>query len=201
MDYRCSLRVKSTAQDLILGPNDQNNILYPLRRRGRVLFPYTPTIQVSSSAEYGTYDLVHTNYAYPAYKKSNVSEITVMAPFTAHNEEEASYLLSVIHFFRTVTKSQFGFRAGDAGGTPPPILYFSYMGDYAFNDVPVVVENFSMELTDGVDFVEVEEWKSGVPIQTTISLTLRVFYTPRKVKDEFSLDDFRVGKLKGKGFI
>lgn len=126
-------------------------ILKPLAQSNGVVFPYTPQIQTSYSANYEQYDLVHSNYRGYFYKNSKVGDITINAVFTAQDTQEAQYLLAVIHFFRSVTKMFYGKDA--QRGAPPPIVYLVGLGDYQFNGHPCLVSNFTYNLPNDVDYI------------------------------------------------
>jgi hypothetical protein len=220
-DYRAKLQPKFGGRKDVLGPADSSNILYPLHQTDGVLFPYTPTITTGSVAEYDQTPFTHSNYGYSAYIRSYPKPISMTAEFTAQSNDEALYLLAVMCFFRTVTKSYFGINPYAKAGTPPPVLNFSYLGAYQFNDVPVVVKDFSFTYDASIDYVPVNtvnnqlysanigvslpETSNGgytyVPAHVTVTVELETQYIPIKIRNEFNLDDFRTGKLYNKGYI
>lgn len=205
----------------VLGPRDPSNILFPLWATRGVIFPYTPSVSTGSTAEYDPSSFIQTNYGYNAYVSSHPKPISISAEFTAQTNDEALYLLSVIHFFRSVTKSYFGINPYAKAGTPPPTLLFNYLGDYQFNNVPVIVKNFEYTMPADIDYVAVNtsgnqvfssnigvnlpKGNNGgftwVPTHITVSLDLDTQYIPIKTRNEFNLDDFRQGKLINKGYI
>ena len=127
----------------------------------------------------------------------------------------------MLHFFRSVTKTYFGINPYEKAGTPPPTLIFNYLGDYQFNNVPVVISSFDYTLPADIDYVAVNTtnalaYSSGfgvntqpgkfggwswVPTHLKVNLTLETQYIPIKTRNEFNLDDFKQGKLIGKGYI
>ena len=128
--------------------------LAPLAANGGtdgVIFPYTPSITTTYSANYEQYDLIHSNYRGLFYKNSRVGDIQLRGTFTAQNTTEANYLLAVIHFFRSVTKMFYGQDA--ERGTPPPICLLNGFGGYQFSDHPVVVSQFNYTLPNDVDYI------------------------------------------------
>lgn len=221
-DHRARLHPKSieNAHD-ILGERRDTNILYPLYSTNGVLFPYTPTVTTGFAAEYDPSAFIHTNYNYNAYVRSYPKTINVTADFTAQTNDEALYLLAVIHFFKAVTKSYFGVNPYNKAGTPPPVLLFSYLGEHQFNRVPVVVKTFDFTLEPNIDYVPVNTsdlamYSPGfgvnlsksnnngytyVPTHLTATVELDTQYTPIKLRNEFDLDKFRSGKLMDKGYI
>jgi hypothetical protein len=160
-------RYKQTANKdwrvrLSLGPGAQYlynatpaGVLAPLAADGGtdgVIFPYTPTVSTTYSANYEQYDLIHSNYRGLFYKSSRVGDIQLRGIFTAQDTTEANYLLAVIHFFRSVTKMFYG-QDTDLRGTPPPICLLNGFGGYQFSNHPVVVSSFSYNLPNDVDYI------------------------------------------------
>ena len=148
---------------LSLGPNAQYlynagapagtaaGILAPLAATDGVIFPYTPSITTTYTANYEQYDLVHSNYRGIYYKNSRVGDIQIRGTFTAQDTKEADYLLAVIHFFRSATKMFYGQDA--ERGTPPPVCLLNGLGQYQFSDHPVVISSFNYTLPNDVDYI------------------------------------------------
>lgn len=131
----------------------QAGILTPLKATDGVLFPYTPTINVSYSAGYEVSDIPHSNFKIYNYRNSSVENITVTGEFTAQDTYEANYLLAVIHFFRSATKMFYGKDSNPPRGIPPPLCYLTGHGDYNFNYHPVVITNFTLNYPNDVDYI------------------------------------------------
>lgn len=124
----------------------------PLKKAGGFVFPYTPNITISGSAEYEEMNVTHQNFPFLAYKHSKPGEITITGDFTVQNSDEAQYWIACVHFLRSVTKMYSGSKFGEQG-SPPPILFLNAYGDYVFNKVPVVVTNFSIDLKNDCDYI------------------------------------------------
>ena len=224
VDYRARLQPKDLNQaDDILGPKDakDKSILWPLYSTRGVLFPYTPSISTGMTADYEQKGFIHSNYGYNSYIKSQPKPIALSAKFTAQTNDEAMYMLAVIHFFRAVTKMYFGVNPYKKAGTPPPTLLFSYLGDYQFNRVPVVVKSFDFTYDENTEFVPVNTASSGeysksigvnmplagasgytfVPTLMVANIEMDTQYIPIKIRNEFNLDKFRSGNMLGKGYI
>ena len=146
-DWRVRIKVPALSAFKLEG------ILAPLKSTNGVLFPYTPDLQMSHTADYEAIHPVHTNYVSWAYKNSKVDTITVGGDFTASTPLEASYVLAVIHFFKSVTKMYYGQDGNPTAGSPPPILLLKGYGNDLFNDVPVVVTSFSTTLPKDIDYI------------------------------------------------
>ena len=199
---------------------EKSSILAPLNKTGgQMIFPYTPTIILSHSANYNSLNPVHTNYPFQVYENSQADDITITGEFVVENAEEGQYWIACIHYLRSITKMFYG--DGADAGAPPMTVRLSGYGDYVFNNVPCVITNFTVDLPSDVDYiatplsVKVEtENDMGIPLtinnsgtawaptQSQISVTLRPTYSRRRVS-EFNLNDFVNGKYlgSGEGFI
>lgn len=222
-DLRARLQPKSLTNSFtVLGPKDPTNILFPLHRTNGVIFPYTPTVTAGNVAEYDPMTFTQADYGYNAYMKSSPKPISITAEFTSQTTDEALYLLAVINFFRSVTKSYFGIQTYELAGTPPPTLIFNYLGEHLFNRVPVIVKSFSYTLEANVDYVPVNtsfimpdqtsdlgigapSAASGgfsyVPTYLVVQVDLDTQYIPIDLRNNFNLDKFRSGQLVGKGYL
>lgn len=137
--------------------SDCQNILQPLVKTKGIIFPYTPDVTFGGSANYASWHFTHSNYQQYQYQNSTPSEIQITGTFTAQTNEEARYLVGTLAFLRSSTMIDFGNEAvkRNTAGTPPPVLRFNYLGQRMFNNVPVIVQNFSYILERDVDYVEV----------------------------------------------
>lgn len=200
-------RVKISVPDL--STFRTSPLLSPLVETGNnVVFPIVPTIAVQYTANYESIAPVHTNYTYPQYVNSQVQEIAITGEFPVQNEEDGRYWLATTHFFRSATKMFYGDSSNK--GAPPPLCKLNGYGDYVFNNVPVVITNFTSDLPNQVDYIRVpiytnvvgqyEQRYQMVPTNSTISITVRPTYSRGKIST-FSLDKFINGDLADKGFI
>jgi hypothetical protein len=128
-----------------------SNVLAPLQRAGGLVFPYTPTIQISHSANYDDVAITHQNYQFMAYQNSKANAITISGPFNVEDAVQAQYWIAAIHFLRSATKMYTG--DGDSAGSPPPILSLNGYGDYVFKNVPVVITSFSIDLPTDANYI------------------------------------------------
>jgi len=147
---RVRLRPKPLAAAQIYGGN---GLLTPLRSTNGVVWPYQPTITYDQPVEYAAIDMVHVNQEILAYTKTPALKLAVSGQFSVQNQQEGIYALAAIHFMRTVTKMYFG--TGANLGTPPPVLLFDAYGQYMFNQLPVIVTNYTIELPADVDYVPI----------------------------------------------
>jgi hypothetical protein len=153
-DWRVRLSLSPNANYLYNAGTPRGSgagILAPLAATDGVIFPYTPSISTTYTANYEQYDLVHSNYRGVFYKNSRVGDISIRGTFTAQDTTEANYLLAVIHFFRSATKMFYGQDA--ERGTPPPVCLLNGLGQYQFSDHPVVISSFNYTTPDDVDYI------------------------------------------------
>lgn len=204
-DWRVSIQVP----DILL----KGNILDPLKTEStngafstgnKMVFPFTPTVLLSHSANYSTIQPTHTNYPYNAYESSQVDAITITGEFFQENENDAKYWIACLHFLRTATKMFYG---GDSDhlGNPPVVCRLNGYGKHVLNNIPIVITNFTTDLPIDVDYISCTMPDGNVnyvPTQSTITITVQPQYA-RRSQSGFSLTDFADGTLIGKpeGFV
>lgn len=154
-DWR--VRVALSNSSKIFYKDPANSLMKPLSETNGVIFPYTPTVNVTHAAIYNPTQLTHSNYAMQFYQGSEVSDITITGEFTVQDASEGRYLLAAIYFFRAATKMFFGqdSASGQAAGNPPPLVYLSGYGQHYFPQVPCVIASFNHILPNEVDYIEV----------------------------------------------
>ncbi|RYE98704.1 MAG: hypothetical protein EOO77_36785 [Oxalobacteraceae bacterium] len=196
VDQRIRLRPKLMEGNKYPFFGDENSVLHMLNETNGVFFPYTPTITTGNSASYSTMTPTHANTDYYSYTNSPAVKIQINGQFSAQNLSEARYTLAAMHFFRSATKMRFG-EKDDNRGQPPPILVLTGYGDFMFNTLDVILTDFTMELPNDVDYLEVRigDILSWVPSLVTFGVTCVVQQSPRQQKQEFSLDEFISGEL------
>jgi hypothetical protein len=219
-DWR--VRVSLAPASKLFYKGTQAGIQSVLRNTDGVVFPYTPSIQVTHAARYGEQKLTHSNYASYFYEGSEVNAITIAGEFTVQTPEEGKYLLAAVAFFRSCTKMFFGKSNDQAlAGSPPPIVFLHGYGKYIFPAVPCVVTQFQQSLPGEVDYIEVShfidevnptgfvnsagQFKSEtqllnsavtrVPTSCQLSVTLQPVYSRKSVHEDFNLDRFASGEL------
>lgn len=169
-DWRVRLSLAPNSNYLYNAPDaaGQTNILAPLRDTDGVIFPYTPSIQVTYAANYESPELVHSNYKIYQYKNSAVDQVTLTCTFTAQDTYEANYMLAVIHFFKSATKMFYGQDQDPKPGTPPPLCFLYGLGTYQFDKHPLVITNFTYSLPKDVDYIRAGITSTPAGVQTTV---------------------------------
>jgi hypothetical protein len=128
-------------------------VLKPLKDAGGLIFPYTPKINIASSANYQPINTTHTNYTHQAFRTSDPGKITITAPMWVSDADEGLYWIAMVHYLRSLTKM---FAGNDPkAGNPPPIVMLNGYGNYVFKNVPVVVTSMRVNLDNTCDYISV----------------------------------------------
>lgn len=165
-DWRIRISLADKATIFYKDPNGKNAIMSPLIPTNGVIFPYTPQISVTHSANYSSANPTHSNYPQQFYNNSEVQDITISGEFTVQSVEEGQYLMAAIYFFRSATKMFFG--NGTNVGNPPPVVFLDGYGDHYFPHVPCVISGFTHTLSNDVDYLSVpitSAYLQDVPVQ------------------------------------
>jgi hypothetical protein len=129
-------------------------VLKPLQEVGGLVFPFTPTINIGSTAKYSAVSPTHNNFDFQAYENSTPSAITIVAPFYVEDAQQALYWIAAVHYLRSVTKM---FAGRDSlAGNPPPLVMLNGYGNYVFKNVPVVVQSVAINLDAASDYIPTE---------------------------------------------
>lgn len=121
-----------------------------------VVFPYTPQVQVTHTANYSQQKFTHSNYPGYYYENSEVAAISITGDFTVQNVIEGQYLLAAITFFRAATKMWFGSsRNNSMNGFPPPMVFLNGYGANYLPNVPCVITSFSHTMPSDCDYLEI----------------------------------------------
>lgn len=130
---------------------DKSSLMSSLVKQGGFVFPYTPQITISHSAQYEQLSPAHNNYPFPSYANSKVDTMQIQGDFYCENQDDAQLWIASVHYLRSVAKMYYGDSA--YAGSPPPIVKLNGYGDYVFKDVPVIVTLFTVDLPKDVDYI------------------------------------------------
>lgn len=129
-------------------------VLKPLKDAGGLIFPYTPAINIKSSANYTREAVTHANYPFQIYKNSDPGSIEITAAMNVEDPEQALYWIAAVHYLRSASKM---FTGNDPkAGNPPPIVFLNGYGNFVFKNVPVVITNFQTRLPNDCDYISTE---------------------------------------------
>jgi len=199
-DMRVRLSPLKTAFSQVLGAQGSNNILNPLYNTQGLMFPFSPQITVSQDINYDNVPLTHTNSDFLTYQKTPSVNISLSGKFAIQTTYDGYYALACLHFLRVVSKMYFG-QSDPNRGLPPPILLLNGYGSYMFNNLHVILKSHSYTYNEQMDTVLVSTagGTARLPVLFDIQLTLVVQQTPRALRQDFNLDQFRTGALLQKG--
>jgi hypothetical protein len=215
-DWRVSLSMPQSIRTMIDGP--EPTLLDPLKATdNKLVFPYTPTILASHSANWNPMQPVHTNYPFYAYENSRVDQLTITAHFYVQTEQDARYWVAAVHYLRSMTKMHYGQSPNK--GAPPPVVKLNGYGDFTFKNVPVIITNFQFDLKEDIDYIstKITTGKQAVdtgdavastggtyawaPTESMITVGVVPQYSRTK-QAQFDLKDFvKNGGTTGSGFI
>lgn len=146
---------------------------------------------------------------------AELKQLILLLTSIAKNSVDAAYWVAATHYLRSVTKMSSG-DSTDAG-QPPPVVRLNGYGAYVFNNVPVVIKTFTMDLPKEVDYISAsvggqrDELDFGdalyggktsyAPVKSTMTIQLTPIYS-RTQQRKFSLDAFVNGNyLTDGGYI
>lgn len=207
-DFRAKLRAfpSDEAKNYVYGPRG-GGIMGILWETDGVIFPYTPSLNISQAVTYNSYNPLHANQDFQIYHGTPSFAFVVSGEFTVQNQRERQYAIAVIQFLRSVSKMRFG-ETDDMRGTPPPMLLFSAYGNLMFNDLPVILTQYSIEFPQGIDYVRYKggqsqnsliDGEAWLPAKFNITVNLTHQKSPEQHRKEFNWTDFRDGKLLQRG--
>ena len=199
-DWRVSLSLPNNPLAFKMSP-----VMSPLQSTGnRMVFPYTPSIIIQHNANYNATAPVHSNYPFFAYQNSSVEAINITGQMYVQNSLEAQYWVACVHYLRSITKMDYG---RFATGNPPPIVKLNGYGDYVFNNVPVVITTFSVDMPRDVDYIATNfatkssaENIGWAPSESQINVVAQPIYS-RDTTSKFNYKDFISGFNLGKGYL
>ena len=175
-------------------------VFAPLNKTNGLTWPFTPRVSINYRANYTPVEPTHNNFPFQAYKNSAVDDVQIAGEFSVQTSDDAKYWIAATHFLKTATKMFYG--TGDLQGNPPIICRLSGYSSFVFNDVPVVVKAFNIDLPDNVNYIntEINNKNHWVPTLSTITVTVAPVYNRERLRT-FSLKDFAKGAEISRGIM
>lgn len=177
-----------------------------------IIFPFTPSISYEVKADYAASSPMHSNFQVNFYQRSSVGSIQINGKFSVQNEKDAKMYIAMMYLLKAITRMRSGgSKSGDAdSGAPPPVCRLFGYGTGMFDNVPVAISNYRIELPDNVDYFTVNTGSvmgefgtsdvTSVPTLSTIAITCLPMYS-REEMQKFSVGSYLAGGLKGKGYL
>lgn len=167
---------------------------------GGIVFPYTPSINYETKADWSEIKPLHSNFNIPFYQRSSVGTISITGKFTVENDKDAKVYLATIHLLRALTKMRFGGATnGDPdSGAPPPICRLYAFGPHMLSNVPVAITSLRVDLPNDCDYFSLNGVNS-VPTVSTVAITCLPVYSRREMQN-FSVTKY-INRDYNEGFI
>jgi hypothetical protein len=171
-----------------------------------IVFPYTPSISVEYKADYTSQQPLHSNFPINFYQKSSVGSISINGKFSVENAKDAAVYIATTHLLKALTRMKSGGTTGDHdSGSPPPVCRLFAHGTWMFNNVPVAITSFRVELPDNVDYFTMKDTDqyemTSVPTMSTIALTLLPMYSRNEMLDFNVTDYIGSSDFKKRGYL
>jgi hypothetical protein len=182
------------------GPNNELGV----ENLHGIIFPYTPTISVDHKADYASQTPLHSNFPINFYQKSSVGAISISGKFSVENVNDAEVYIATVHLLKALTKMRSGGRTGDHdSGSPPPVCRLFAHGEWMFDNVPVAITSFRIELPDSVDYFTMPDTDrygmTSVPTVSTIAISCLPMYSRNEML-KFSVTNYLNG-TPGSGYL
>lgn len=173
-----------------------SSLFQPLADTDGLVFPFLPNITVTHKANYTAVDPIHNNYTIQGYKNSSIEDITISGEFSVSSQSEGQYWLAATTFLKTATKMFSGLSRPQ--GNPPIVCRLNGYGEYMFNDVPIVIKSYQVELKDSVQYRKIDFGirSTWVPALSTITVVVAPVYNNEKMR-KFSLQNYAQGGADG----
>jgi hypothetical protein len=185
--------------------NDTSNqLLLPLKNTEGFLFPIQPAITTGFDAKYQDLSPTHSNFPYQMYQNSSMKSISLTGDFVIRNQYDAQYVTAGIHFLRSLTR-MFNYRDGIYAGAPPQVVRLHGLGFTAFDNIPCVLTDVTINFPDNVDYITFQINKKSsefgsetarMPINLTIQVSLTPVFSRDFITNIYSTTSFSTGAVR-----
>jgi hypothetical protein len=205
-DLESDWRVRiSTNLASFSGGSEVSGILSPLVSTKGLVFPFVPQVNITHKANYTTTEPIHSNYPFLGYKNSSIEDITISGEFAVNTDEDAVYWIAATTFLKATTKMFYGMS--NPQGNPPVVCRLNGYGAHVFDNIPIVVKSYQIELPKDVNYKRVvtvetsgaDSWATEdmwVPMMSTITVIVSPVYNRENLR-KFSMADYVGGTARG----
>lgn len=162
-----------------------------------VFFEVSPRVGEQRGAQYTELNITHHPGTILKYDRTASRTWSVNARLVSRTQAEASKNQQYLNIIRSWVMPFYGSgtEAADAKllGAPPPILKFSGYGDKNISPVPVVMESYSTNWPNDVDYIPTEDG-TPFPVIIDVDVTLKEAYSPKEYSG-FDLFAYKTGNL------
>ena len=172
-----------------------NSILGPLAATNGLVWPLKPSVTIQNQVEYESLNLTHAIQELHSFNSNKAPVINITGQFVCPTVDDALYAMAAIHFLRSASKMAFGnaslnkttgLPAGTPPGAPPPVLLFSGYGPAMFNDLPVIINSYPLDLPTDIDYITIPFGPAAgtrLPVSFTLSVSLTVQQSPQNMRN------------------
>ena len=162
-----------------------------------VRFDVSPRVAESRQATYHEINITHHPGTILKYEKTNSRGWSVSAKFVSRTQEEATQNQANLNIIRSWVMPYYGegTAQNDPGmlGAPPAVLKLSGYGAKNISPIPVVLESYSTNWPNDVDYLPTNDGEP-FPVIMEIELTLKESYSPAEYSN-FNLFAYKTGDL------
>ncbi len=186
--------------------NDENNdLLRPLALTKGFLFPIQPAVTMGYDAKYQELSPTHSNFSYQMYQSSSIKPISFTGDFLVRNQYDAQYVNAGIHFLKSLTR-MFNYNDGEYAGAPPHVVRLHGMGFTAFDNIPCVLTDVTINYPESVDHITFQINKkvfgsetARIPVFLTITVSLTPVFSRDFITNVYNTTGFSKGKIRALG--
>jgi len=162
-----------------------------------VKFQVTPRLSESRQANYAELNLVHHPGSILKYERTGARSWTLNVKLVSRTTAEASANQRDLNIIRSWVMPFYGEgtnqNSPDMLGAPPPVLKLSGYGSKNIAPIPVVLESYSTNWPNDIDYIPTAEGLP-FPVIMELDLTLKEAYSPAEYSN-FNLFAYKSGDL------
>ena len=157
----------------------------------------SPRISENRSAQYSEVNLIHHPGSILKYERTSSRSWGITAKLVSRNQQEASENQAILNTIRGWVMPYYGEGTEkndpDKLGAPPPVLMFSGYGEKNIGKIPVVLESYSNDWPNDVDYIPTLTG-DPFPVVMDVTLNLKECYSPAEYSN-FNLFAYKSGML------
>lgn len=149
----------------------------------QVVFDVMPTIEEGRTASYDAVPIIHHPGDILKYKSTSSRSWSISATLASRTAEEAAHNRKIINTIRSWVMPFHGLGTEKSAGAqylgaPPPILTLKAYGDRMIGPVKCVLEQYSWQWPNEVDYIPTKDFLEPFPVIIQISLNLKESFSP-----------------------
>lgn len=169
----------------------------------RIIFNVMPTISEDRSASYKAFAPIHHPGEIMKYESTSSRSWRLEAKLISRTSEEASQNVKDLNIIRSWLMPFYGEGTANRGvssflGAPPCILTLTGYGAQNIGPVKTVLENYSTNWPNDIDYIQTLPDSKGVsipfPVILTVSLSLKETWSPAEYSG-FDILEYRAGNM------